>query len=188
MTHRSFGKRGSKLLASRTLDDLAGSVIHQRYIDAAKAASAAFTRAGIHHVLVGGLAVGVRGYERATGDVDFLVGEEAFDHHGLIVSPKAGLPIRYGTVTIDWVSMEPNDQMVLDSFLEMPAGDEVPVIPIEALVYMKLVASRRKDLADVVELVKAGIDVAKVRKYLKEIGRYAAEFDHLVGEAEEEGR
>ena len=37
---------------------------------------------GIRYALAGGLAVGAYGYIRATVDVDFLVGEEAFEHQG----------------------------------------------------------------------------------------------------------
>ena len=58
------------------------------------------------------------------------------------------------------------------------------VVPLEALVYMKLVAKRRKDLVDVVELLKAGADVTKLRTYLKQ---YAEDllplFEELAQEA-----
>jgi len=49
---------------------------------------------------------------------------------------------------------------------------------------MKLVAKRRQDLLDVIELVKVGADVKLVRNYLRQ---YAADlhdsFEELVNEA-----
>jgi hypothetical protein len=49
---------------------------------------------------------------------------------------------------------------------------------------MKLVAKRRKDLLDVVELIKAGADLRPLQDYLKQ---YAPDllplFDKLVNEA-----
>src|SRR5579883_3001513 len=44
------------------------------------------SRLGIRHALVGGVAVGAHGFPRATKIVEFLVGEEAFEHHGAIVT------------------------------------------------------------------------------------------------------
>jgi hypothetical protein len=65
-----------------------------------------------------------------------------------------------------------------------PMSEGLPVVPIEALIYRKLVAKRRKDLVDVVELVKAGADLTLVRDYLRQ---YAADlvpmFEELVSEA-----
>lgn len=40
--------------------------------------SEALTSLGVRHALVGGLAVGVHGHPRATKDIDFIVGAEAF--------------------------------------------------------------------------------------------------------------
>jgi hypothetical protein len=162
MVHRSF--RHSKA-ASSSLDDLAAHVA-QKFIDGAKVASQAFAKAGVRHVLVGGLAVGLHGYPRNTRDIDFLVDDTAFDTHGLIVTPKAGLPIQYAGIDIDWVSLEPDERAALDPFMVLPTADEVPIIPIEPLVFMKLLAGRAKDHADVVEMIKAGADVDPLRTFV----------------------
>ena len=57
-------------------------------------------------------------------------------------------------------------------------------MPIEALVYLKLVAKRRRDLVDIIELVKAGADLKHVRDCLRQ---YADDllplFEELVNEA-----
>jgi hypothetical protein len=152
--------------------------------EAAVKTAAQLKHLGIRHALAGGLAVGAHGYIRATTDVDFLVGEEAFDHQGMVVAFKAGVPIEVGGISIDYLSsaslgsqMEP----VLD---QPPMSEGLAVVPIEVLMYMKLVAKRRKDLVDVVELIKVGADLTRVRDYLKQ---YAGEllplFEELASEA-----
>jgi len=163
MTHRSNGRT----TPPTCLDDLAGHV-PQTHIDGAKAASEAFRKAGVRHVLVGGLAVGVDGYPRNTKDIDFMVGDEAFEFHGLLVEPKAGLPMRYSGVTIDWVSLEPNDRAALEEFLVEASPGEVPVMDVVPLIAMKLLAARHKDKADIVELIKAGADANLVVAFVRE--------------------
>jgi hypothetical protein len=139
---------------------------------------------GIRYALEGGLAVGAHGYIRATTHVDFLVGEEAFEHHGSVVAFKAGVPIEVDGVRIDYlspVSLGPQLEEVLD---HPPMNEGLAIVPIEVLIYMKLAAKRRRDLVDVIELVKAGADVNLVLDYLRQ---YAADlvpkFEQLVNEA-----
>jgi hypothetical protein len=138
----------------------------------------------VRYALAGGLAVAAYGYVRTTIDVNFLVGEEAFEHHGPLVTFKAGVPIEVGGIRIDYLSpaaLGPQIEAALDN---PPVSAGVAVVPIEVLIYMKLVAKRRKDLLDVVELVKAGAEWQKAKLYLEQ---YAADllplFDQLVDEA-----
>lgn len=152
--------------------------------DAAIKSAAQLNDLGIRHALAGGLAVGAHGYVRATTDVDFLVGEEAFEHHGSLVAFKAGVPIEVDGVRIDYLSpasLGPQLEEVLDH-PQMTEG--LAIVPIEVLIYMKLSAKRRRDLVDVIELVKAGADVNRVRDYL---GQYAGDlvpkFEELANEA-----
>ena len=163
MTHRS----GGRTPLPTNLDELSGHV-PQAYIDGAKAASDAFRKAGVRHVLVGGLAVGINGYPRGTKDIDFMVGDEAFEFHGLIVEPKAGLPMKYSGITIDWVSLEPDERAGLEEFLVDALPGEVPVMEIEPLVAMKLLAGRQKDQADIVELIKAGADIGSIISFVED--------------------
>ncbi len=186
MTHRTFSRRG-KSREGASIEDLRGTAVDDRFIEAAKAVSEAFRKAGVRHTLVGGLAVGVRGYPRYTKDIDFLVGDEAFDHSGLIVSPKAGLPIRYGTIDVDWVSMTDGERAEFERYLETPTEGEVPVIESPALVLMKLIAGRQRDLADVVELIKAGIDVDATRSLVTSMRPpLLRQLDDLIEKAESE--
>src|SRR6185369_6865442 len=100
-------------------------------LDAMRKASDELTRLGVRHALVGGLAVGAHGYPRATKDVDFLVGDEAFEHHaGGIVTMKPGIPIQIGGVLVDLLSAQPDDGALRDVPVA-PSGDEVPVAPVE---------------------------------------------------------
>lgn len=169
-----------------TLDDLVGHV-PITHVEGAKAASEAFRRAGVRHVLVGGLAVGLRGYPRLTKDVDFLVGDEAFEHHGPLVTHRPGLPISYEGVGVDWVSLEPRERAALAEFLVVPPPGVVPVVPVEPLVAMKLLAGRHKDQSDVVELVKSGVDVGSCRRFAeRSFPELLPLLDRLVLQAEGE--
>lgn len=152
--------------------------------DAAVKTAEQLNHLGIRHALAGGLAVGAHGYIRATIDVDFLVGEEAFEHHGSVVAFKAGVPIEVAGVRIDYlspISLGPQLEGVLD---HPPISEGLAIVPIEVLIYMKLTAKRRRDLVDVFELIKAGADVNRARDYIRQ---YASDlvpsFEQLVSEA-----
>jgi hypothetical protein len=138
-------------------------VVASKVLDAWKVASAALAKAGIRHVVVGGLAVGANGYPRATKDAHFLVGEEAFTHHaGGLVTMNPALPIEVNGVPIDYLSARSGEEH-LASALTQPPGAFVDV---PRLVYMKLRASRLRDRGDVAGLIHAGIDVDACRAYL----------------------
>jgi hypothetical protein len=152
--------------------------------DAAIKSAGQLNELGIRYALAGGLAVGAHGYVRATVEVDFLVGEEAFEHQGSLVAFKAGVPIEVDGVRIDYlspISLGPQLEDVLD---HPPMNEGLAIVPIEVLIYMKLAAKRRRDLVDVIELVKVGADVNRIRDYLRQ---YASDlvpsFDELVNEA-----
>ena len=151
--------------------------------EAVREASAALTRLGIRHALCGGIAVSSYATPRTTQDVDFLVGEEAFDHAGAIASVKAGVPSRVGSVVVDTVPLVP-DLLALDDLLaSAPRSDGVPIVPADALIAMKLVAGRLKDQADIVALLNSGsVDPRACRRFLVERGfqKWIALYDSLV--------
>lgn len=141
------------------LDD----VVAPKVLAAMAAASSALTMLGIRHVVVGGLAVGANGYPRATKDVDFLVGDEAFEHHpGGFVMMKGGVPIQVNGVAIDLLSVQAGEEH-LATALEAPMGS---MIEAPQLVYLKLKSPRQKDRVDVIELIKAGVGIDACRAYL----------------------
>lgn len=151
--------------------------------EAAIAASEALRAAGIRHVLVGGLAVGAHGYHRTTRDVDFLLGDEGFVHHRFLVTHRPEVPLRHRDVAID--SLEDPELSAL--FAQVPAAGEIPVIPVEALVLMKLVAWRPKDRHDVAELYQVGAFTrSDVVAFLTTMGRedLIPHLDHILAEVE----
>jgi hypothetical protein len=138
-------------------------VVAPKVLDACRIASQALAAAGVRHVIVGGLAVGANGYPRATKDVDFLVGDEAFERHpGGFVTMRPGVPIQVNGVAIDLLSIGDGEEH-LSRALSTTAGAVAEAAP---LVYLKLKSPRQKDRVDVIELVKAGIDIDAVRSYL----------------------
>jgi hypothetical protein len=131
-------------------------------LDAMKVAPAALNRVGVRHVVVGGLAVGANGFPRATNDVVLLVGDEAFEQHpGGLVSLRPGVPFQVNRVAVDFIAVDASEGF-LASALEAEAGSMVEG---PALVYLKLKSPRRRDRTDVIELVKAGLDVDRCRDY-----------------------
>ncbi len=122
---------------------------------------------GVPHTLIGGLAVGVHGHPRATKDVDFLVGQEAFESTSPLLVYRAELSdlVRIGVV--DLLSVPP-EYPSLAEHLEAAEPGTVPIIPVKALVLLKMHANRPQDRADVTALLRAGIDEAEVRDYLRE--------------------
>jgi hypothetical protein len=161
-------------------------VVAEKVLRAMRVASAQLKALGVRHVLVGALAVGAHGYPRATKDVDFLVGNEAFEFHEAgLVSLRPGVPIQVSGVVVDHLSVREGEGH-LESALAAGSG-EVPVAPVEAVVYLKLRSPRRRDHADVVELVKEGLDVAACRRYLEAHAPDLVDlFDELALEPERE--
>ena len=180
---RSYAQVPRRRLQSVNLNSVF-EFVSPKVRDAALRTAAQLTHLGVRHALVGGLAVGAHGYVRATKDVDFLVGDEAFEHHGLLVTFKSGIPIEVDGIRIDYLS-----PAALGGHLEsaLESGTEsvgVNVIGLEPLIFMKLVARRRQDLLDVVELLKAGANPRSVRSYLESTGPELLEsFDRLAEEA-----
>lgn len=145
---------------------LVSGVVSKRILNATWAASEALTNANVRHVLIGGLAVGAYGYVRATKDVDFVVGEEAFIvHGGGVVTFKPGVPVAAGDVPVDLLQADE----VTSADLRKPAVTAgIPVIDFEGLIYLKLRAFRRRDQEDVIELFRTGHDEKLMRRFLRD--------------------
>ena len=170
-------------MAAKSPDiSLLDGAVAPQVLEAMHVASARLTELGVRHVLVGGLAVGAWGHVRATRDVDFLVGEEAFEHHaGGLVTMKYGVPIQVGSVAVDLLSASTHQR---EDALAAHAEDGVPVASLPVLVYLKLKSPRPKDLADVLELIRLGIDRDTVRAdLLARAPDLVAKWDHAVAEA-----
>ncbi len=165
-----------------------GEVVSERVWRAMIDSSALLHQLGIRHILVGGLAVGAHGYPRVTKSVDFLVDDSAWTQiEGGLVVMRAGLPVQAHGVAVDALSIGDDEHHLLAALDAAELSEGVPVAPVEALVYTKLVSRRSKDLQDVVELVRAGLDVDKVRGYLeRHAGALRSRFEQAVEIAERE--
>ena len=161
---------------------LLDEAVNPRVLEAMHLASEAMKALGVPHIVVGGLAVGANGYPRATVDVDFLVGEQAFDHHaGGVFTLR--VPIAVKGIPIDCLSVHPTEGHLLDALAAEPGSfASAPV-----LVYLKLKSPRSRDRTDVIELIKAGIDVEDCRMYLAaHAPQFVPPFDDAVRTAHAE--
>ena len=143
-----------------------------------------------HHVdpvLVGGLAVQHHGYVRLTEDIDILISRVDYDRlveEGLI---KFGSLKRFQSgVQVD-VLTEGKDGNPDPSVVRDP---ELPNLPtLEGLVYLKLLAGRLKDHADVAELMKRHDFDPAIRQRLEAITQdpnILADYDSVVARAARE--
>jgi len=146
------------------IDELS-SVVSSEILVRAVEASQTLTRLGVPHALIGGLAVGMHGHARATKDADYLVGPEAFVRMSPVIQfrEEIGGMVRMGV--LDFMPVpERYDRLI--QFLRIPAQGELPVVPIEGLILLKLDANRPQDRADVVALLRCGIDKSSISEYL----------------------
>lgn len=140
--------------------------------EAVLAACAAYAELGVPYALVGGLCAGAFGRPRFTKDIDFLVGEQAFQKRGLVISFALPMPLQAGDVAIDPIPLpeEPARRAVLAEALAHPeidttTGLAVPMLAPTWLAYMKLASPRGKDRDDVVGMMQAGnVDLEALRR------------------------
>lgn len=85
--------------------------------------------------------------------------------------------MKYSGITIDWVSLEPNERAALKEFLVEASPGEVPVMGVVPLIAMKLIAARHKDKTDIVELIKAGADIDPIIAFVED--RFSAKLPLL---------
>jgi hypothetical protein len=151
-------------------------------------ASKSLRSLGIGHALVGGLAVGAHGWPRATRDVDFLVDDSAWSktESGVVIL-RAGIPVEAHGVAVDTVSVRDDERHLLAALEAAEISEGIPVIPIDALIYLKLASPRSQDRQDVLNLVSAGADLDRVRRYLDaNAPKLREKFEAIVRTAKEE--
>src|SRR5262249_788146 len=76
-----FSRRAFRMPVKLPSLSLLHGVVATEILEAMKSASAQLAKTGVRHALVGALAAGAWGYPRASKDIDFLVGDEAFERH-----------------------------------------------------------------------------------------------------------
>jgi hypothetical protein len=143
------------------------------------------TEGGFDYALIGGLAVILRGHDRYTQDVDALVwglDERLDDLAALLVAHgfRAPTPSQLGMaaatrvlhtvwqdqVVVDFMlGLAPFEREALDhaTTMELDRGVAGRVATPEDLVIMKLIASREKDIADVIALKELYPDLDRHR-------------------------
>lgn len=139
-----------------------------RFRRAAHEAADAYSRAGVRHALIGGIAVGAYTEPRATKDIDYLVGDEAFDVQGPIISFRPGIPLQVYDTAIDTIPIPAGHHDVLEAAINtaVTSDEGIPIIRPEYLAYTKLLSSRARDHQDVVALLRFGLDAASVERLL----------------------
>lgn len=150
---------------TRSLESLAEAVAAQVLVDAIDA-SRRLAELGVPHALIGGLAVGLHAQPRATKDVDFLVGDEAFERTEPLLVFRRELRELVRVGVVDLMPL-PAGHAELSVYLALPSGDEIPVIGAEGLILLKLLANRPQDRADVAALMDHGVSVGAVTAYLR---------------------
>jgi hypothetical protein len=129
------------------------------YERAVREVSKMLSEAGIRHALVG--ALGANAYRmrpRTTEDIDFLVGDEAFQTHaGGFVTMRVPL-VEFDGIDVDQVPLTEALRVVEDGLSRAHVSDGVPIAPVDTIVIMKLLAGRTQDLADIEAIVASGAD------------------------------
>ena len=129
------------------------------YERAVREVSRMLSEAGIRHALVGALGANAyRSRPRTTEDIDFLVGDEAFETHaGGFVTMRVPI-VEFDGIDIDQVPLTGSLRVVEDGLNRAPVSDGVPIAAVDTIVVMKLLAGRTQDLADVEAIVSSGAD------------------------------
>ena len=129
------------------------------YERAVREVSKMLSDAGIRHALVG--AIGANAYRnrpRTTEDINFLVGDEAFQRHaGGFVTMRVPV-VEFDGIDVDQVSLTEALRVVEDGLNRAPVSEGVPIAPVDTIVIMKLLAGRTQDLADVEAIIGSGAD------------------------------
>jgi len=129
------------------------------YERAVREVSKMFAEAGIRHALVGALGANAyRSRPRTTEDIDFLVGEEAFQRHaGGFVTLRVPV-VEFDGIDVDQVPLTEALSVVEEGLDRALICDGVPIAPVDTIVVMKLLAGRTQDLADVEAIIDSGAD------------------------------
>lgn len=154
-----------------------------------------FAARSIRHALIGGLATSIRGRQRTTRDVDFLINVPQISLPGLLddliergftLDPSVVIPeyvrqhitaFSFGSTRIDWLKpVLPLYIRALDGAqaLDWSEGRSVRVATAEGLVLTKMVAFRPQDQIDIETLITANRDDFDVDLVREEWSPFAA--------------
>lgn len=160
-------------------------VVSPEVVHDAEQTAALLRKLRVPHALIGGLAVGIHGYPRATKDVDFLVGMEALDPSSkVIVMMRPELQSIHEVGKIDLLVPDEEDpaRSIMEEAVALPEGNEIPVVSAEVLVFLKLKANRPRDRKDIEQLLIGGnLDLGATLNWLEERApAYVQAFSEIV--------
>jgi hypothetical protein len=118
-----------------------------------------FAEAGIRHALVG--ALGANAYRlrpRTTEDIDFLVGDEAFERHAAGFLTLRVPVVEYEGINVNQIRVDCDSAVGESALTRAIVSEGVPLAPVDAIVVMKLLAGRTQGLADVEAIIASGAD------------------------------
>jgi hypothetical protein len=129
------------------------------YERAVRAVSKLLREAGIRHALVGTLGANAyRSRPRTTEDIDFLVGDEAFETHPEGFVTMRVPVVEFDGIEIDQVPLTEPLRVIEDGLNRAPVSDGVPIASLDTIVVMKLIAGSTQDLADIEAIISSGAD------------------------------
>jgi hypothetical protein len=129
------------------------------YERAVREVSKMLADAGIRHALVGALGANAyRSRPRTTEDIDFLVGEEAFETHASGFVTMRVPVIEFDGISVDQVPLTEALRVVEEGLNRAPISEGVPIAALDTIVIMKLLAGRTQDLADIEAIIGSGVD------------------------------
>ena len=138
------------------------------YERAVRAVSKMLSDAGIRHALVGALAANAyRSRPRTTEDIDFLVGDEAFEAHAAGYVTMRVPVIEFEGIEIDQIPLTEALRAIEEGLNRAPTSDGVPIVGVDTIVVMKLLSGRTQDLADVEAIIDSGADRETLRAAIR---------------------
>ena len=153
------------------------------YERAVREVSKMLAEAGIRHALVGALGANAyRNRPRTTEDIDFLVGDEAFERHAAGFVTMRVPVVEFEGIDVDQVPLTEALRVVEDGLQRAWVSEGVPIAPVDTIVVMKLLAGRTQDLADVEAIVDSGADRDLLRAAVQKAAPgYADRLERLFG-------
>jgi hypothetical protein len=146
------------------------------YERAVREVSKMLSEAGIRHALVGALGANAyRNRPRTTEDIDFLVGDEAFEKHSAGFVTMRVPVIEFDGIDVDQVPLTEDLRVVEDGLNRAVMSDGVPIAPVDVIVIMKLLAGRSQDLADVEAIIASGADRDALRTAVQKAAPHLAD-------------
>jgi hypothetical protein len=156
------------------------------YERAVREVSRMLSEAGIRHLLVGALAANAyRDRPRTTEDIDFLVGDEAFETHpGDFVTMRVPV-IEFDGIDIDQVPLTEHLRPIEPRLDNPDFSEGIPIASIDTIVLMKLIAGRTQDHADIEAILASGADRELLRAAVQKAApQHCETFERLLVNAD----